>query len=415
MDYSGSEESKDDLLITFDLPAENVTKKKSFSKSFSVAPQQDSFKKEETEPEIRAKNFETQMQTVEEDSLNNLNFDFIENSVSDMANASHTMNNTQNSFNLANSKAMSKLVDKNSREPSKSINLFIQMEYCANGSLSKFLKRNGELNSGEIFLIFTEILNGLIYIHEKGFIHRDLKPGNIFISKNGVIKIGDFGLITYIKRDQIQDVEEEEHKSKSISTSPIKRPRVILKKETSLVKQTTLDSTKCSENMKDTPEVVDDKINNIGFRNKESLTISPVNPIKKRSHNKSIKETLKKSFIEQPPKYITGTLNLSTKIGTPFYTAPECQTDSQYDYKADVYSLGVILLELFSKFTTMHERNVVFTGFKKEGRVSKEFREKYDVVSDLVELLCRHDPKKRPYASEVKESVEYKMWLDQFN
>lgn len=41
---------------------------------------------------------------------------------------------------------------------------------------------------------FYQILCGLFYIHSANVIHRDLKPGNILVSKTGVLKIGDFGL-----------------------------------------------------------------------------------------------------------------------------------------------------------------------------------------------------------------------------
>lgn len=39
-----------------------------------------------------------------------------------------------------------------------------------------------------------QLLEGLAYIHQQGIIHRDLKPGNIFLDAHGDLKIGDFGL-----------------------------------------------------------------------------------------------------------------------------------------------------------------------------------------------------------------------------
>lgn len=360
----------------------------------------------------------SRIKNLEDESLDGLQIEFMENSVSDVANASQILNNTQSSFNMLSSKRCLP------KTQSKSINLFIQMEYCANGSLSKFVKNNPQLSSGEICMIFTQILNGLVYIHEKGFIHRDLKPGNIFISKNGIIKIGDFGLITYIESDTIQEFNNSGNFETSPKASPIKiSPRVISVKNNpnSNSKNHTLDDSKNSSNIlyskksKKDLERSNKKSKSFLMSSKDQIPVSPIRPRKKRFHNKSFKETLKKSFIDQPVQGRKKTLNLSTKIGTPFYTAPECQTDGGYDYKADVYSLGVILFELFSKFTTMHERNVVFTKFKKHGKVAKEFREKYGVVSDLVELLCIHNPAHRPYASQVKQSDEYKRWTGQFN
>ena len=38
-----------------------------------------------------------------------------------------------------------------------------------------------------------QVLNGLKVLHDKGYIHRDLKPGNVIIDSEGVLKLCDFG------------------------------------------------------------------------------------------------------------------------------------------------------------------------------------------------------------------------------
>jgi len=42
--------------------------------------------------------------------------------------------------------------------------------------------------------VFYQIVNGLRQIHSLGILHRDVKPDNIFLMRNGLIKIGDFSL-----------------------------------------------------------------------------------------------------------------------------------------------------------------------------------------------------------------------------
>lgn len=42
--------------------------------------------------------------------------------------------------------------------------------------------------------ITAEILEGLCFMHTQGYMHRDLKPDNIFLKKGGVVKIGDYGM-----------------------------------------------------------------------------------------------------------------------------------------------------------------------------------------------------------------------------
>ncbi|XP_050806261.1 interferon-induced, double-stranded RNA-activated protein kinase isoform X6 [Gopherus flavomarginatus] len=81
--------------------------------------------------------------------------------------------------------------------------LFIQMEFCEKGTLDDWIdeKRGKENYQTESLIKFRQIVTGVEYIHSKGFIHRDLKPLNIFISSEDKIKIGDFGLVTSMTDD----------------------------------------------------------------------------------------------------------------------------------------------------------------------------------------------------------------------
>lgn len=75
--------------------------------------------------------------------------------------------------------------------------LFLQTEYCENGSLDVFLQdlgRTQRLDEFRVWKVLTELALGLSFIHDKGFLHLDLKPANIFITFEGVLKIGDFGM-----------------------------------------------------------------------------------------------------------------------------------------------------------------------------------------------------------------------------
>ncbi|XP_060025769.1 interferon-induced, double-stranded RNA-activated protein kinase [Lagenorhynchus albirostris] len=97
-------------------------------------------------------------------------------------------------------------------DPEQSINssrsktrcLFIQMEYCDKGTLKQWIdSRRGKEQDKRLALVFFEqITEGVHYIHSKQLIHRDLKPCNIFLVETNQIKIGDFGLVTYLKNDE---------------------------------------------------------------------------------------------------------------------------------------------------------------------------------------------------------------------
>ena len=80
--------------------------------------------------------------------------------------------------------------------------LFIQMELCT-CNLKEYLQKN-IISLEERNTISLQILEGLSYIHDKKYIHRDIKLSNIFYGLDNKIKIGDFGLITKIT-DTVDD------------------------------------------------------------------------------------------------------------------------------------------------------------------------------------------------------------------
>ncbi|KAA0183696.1 hypothetical protein HAZT_HAZT006915 [Hyalella azteca] len=89
--------------------------------------------------------------------------------------------------------------------PTKRLYLFIQMEYCANNTLKHAIDDNLYTKDSRLWRMFRGIISGLDYMHSKNVIHRDLKPGNIFIDGTDRVKIGDFGLATVIKNQLTGD------------------------------------------------------------------------------------------------------------------------------------------------------------------------------------------------------------------
>jgi len=88
--------------------------------------------------------------------------------------------------------------------------IYIIMEYFDNGDLDSYIKalkfdkgKNENKNKAEIWNIFYQCMAGLNYLHSMGVIHRDIKPQNIFMTKNKIIKIGDFGVSAKFKDKQI--------------------------------------------------------------------------------------------------------------------------------------------------------------------------------------------------------------------
>jgi len=72
--------------------------------------------------------------------------------------------------------------------------LYITMEYVAGEDLKSVIHRMGILAAGKAVFIARQVAEGLSQAHKLGVVHRDLKPGNIMIDKEGNAKIMDFGI-----------------------------------------------------------------------------------------------------------------------------------------------------------------------------------------------------------------------------
>ena len=77
---------------------------------------------------------------------------------------------------------------------SESLNIIL--EYCENGSLHSISKNFGKFPENLVGLYMSQVLHGLLYLHEQGVIHRDIKGANILTTKQGLVKLADFGVAT---------------------------------------------------------------------------------------------------------------------------------------------------------------------------------------------------------------------------
>ena len=80
---------------------------------------------------------------------------------------------------------------------------YIVMEYIEGKHLKNLLKKRGKLTVAEVIDIALQITNGLSVAHDSYIIHRDIKPQNILILENGLIKITDFGIAVAMNATQL--------------------------------------------------------------------------------------------------------------------------------------------------------------------------------------------------------------------
>ncbi|XP_075982885.1 eukaryotic translation initiation factor 2 alpha kinase Gcn2 [Anticarsia gemmatalis] len=194
--------------------------------------------------------------------------------------------------------------------------LYIQMEFCEKHTLRQAIDAGLYHESYRAWRLFREIVEGLAHVHQRGMIHRDLKPVNIFLDSNDHVKIGDFGLAT------------------------------------------------------------------------KAFTALPVD---------------EKTKQEEIGGSLTG------QIGTALYVAPEllqAGTKVLYNQKVDIYSLGIILFEMFHPVDTGMERMLVLTNLRsKEILLPKGFeKEENGKQIHVIKWLLNHEPSLRPTCADLLAS-----------
>lgn len=77
---------------------------------------------------------------------------------------------------------------------------YIVMEFVDGTDLSGLLKKHGPLQGLAALKVIAQVADGLAHAHAQGIVHRDIKPHNIFVSKDGRVKLGDFGLARAVEQ-----------------------------------------------------------------------------------------------------------------------------------------------------------------------------------------------------------------------
>jgi translation initiation factor 2-alpha kinase 1 len=305
--------------------------------------------------------------------------------------------------------------------------LFIQMQLCP-ATLQDYIRyRNrhytetgcciDEEDCRKNIEIFSQILDGVAYIHEKGLIHRDLKPGNIFLGESSersrhrrsqswshhrtskddssissssdstssadwfkrhllegdwVPKIGDFGLVAHMTGT---DGEAMVSASSPLSDS---------------VSEFGSSFGTAGQNLREMAHSIGSFKGGSSFKSTSSFKSDGYSPASRRPSR---------------PKYHT---SRTSPVGTITYASPEqlANPPLAYDQKVDIYSLGIIFFELYQPFATGMERAASLRDLKK-GVLPDNFVKKFPKESALILWMMSEDAAQRPTAQQL---IEFEMF-----
>ena len=79
---------------------------------------------------------------------------------------------------------------------------YIVMEYIDGITLKEYIERQGSLRWKDAVYFTIQILKALQHAHDKGIVHRDVKPQNIMVLQDGTIKVADFGIARFARNEQ---------------------------------------------------------------------------------------------------------------------------------------------------------------------------------------------------------------------
>ena len=83
---------------------------------------------------------------------------------------------------------------------------FIVMEYVDGHSCAELLRDRGPMSARDAVEILCQACRGLDYAHRNGVVHRDVKPGNLMVNTDGVVKLADFGIAKAAEQSDITKV-----------------------------------------------------------------------------------------------------------------------------------------------------------------------------------------------------------------
>ncbi|KAF9107467.1 Eukaryotic translation initiation factor 2-alpha kinase [Mortierella sp. AM989] len=255
--------------------------------------------------------------------------------------------------------------------------------------------------------IFRAIVEGVAYIHDQDMIHRDLKPGNIFLGMPSGIEFqrghhsrsdnSNFHTSILIPSSQAGMLTKR--------SSNLESPPIFMAMDPT---QEPLTKEQIEEDLFLNIESMIPKIGDFGLvtdmEGGATLDGDTIPPVPSPSAETSSSVPLMRRHSSSVTTGSRSSRVRTTAVGTVTYASPEqlARPNLGYDQKADIYSLGIIFFELYHPFSTLMERHAVLRTLR-NGELPPDFVSRWPKEAAFVLWLMAEDPRMRPTAREILE------------
>ena len=267
--------------------------------------------------------------------------------------------------------------------------LCIQMQFCGDMTLRDWMRDNPprtgvdsdrKICEQQRMRLLLQLINGLHHVHSQGIIHRDLKPDNIFLRRRPGRRHGQRMRSCSVGSGSGSG-SEPAGADVEPSTGDATRQRQQKESDAGVA----LDSKRIESLSADLELVIGD----FGLSVEESKIANGADEDALLLESKGVGE-VQSLKVRSPQK------EHSKGVGTPWYMSPEQRQSSQYDSKSDMYSLGMVLFEIFSVWNTTHQRFADMRKLREKRELDRAFCDAWPQEARLVLSLTHRDPAQRP-------------------
>jgi serine/threonine protein kinase len=254
----------------------------------------------------------------------------------------------------------------------------IVMQYIDGTPLHEIIS-SGHLQPAQALLITLQVARGLSYLHSRHIFHRDIKPGNIIIAKDGNVKIADFGICfnNSTIHELKKDIEKTSDFLKSIKKK-LKDLTIQAGESASSIPKLKNALAECELKKKNTSDTITKR--DITFKiaelkkemNQEEKKAKRISKELTflRQERKQCGSSVKKLNKELQSFY---TAQHTNKTGTPAYLPPELLiSGSNISHKTDLYALGVVLYMMLTGVRPYRINNYSKKAFSLKKRKPKK-------------------------------------------